>query len=84
MTKISLERITSIEAKKHDLAEAMSASDLSPDEFVRLSKEYAQVEPVATKVTSGSSSRIRAASAVVSSLTSTRARAIEAARSSTS
>ena len=47
MSKISLERITSIEAKKHDLAAAMSASDLAPDEFVRLSKEYAQVEPVA-------------------------------------
>ena len=47
MTKISLERITSIEAKKHELAAAMSASDLAPDEFVRLSKEYAQIEPVA-------------------------------------
>jgi peptide chain release factor 1 len=47
MTKISLERITSIEAKRHELAEAMNASDLAPDEFVRLSKEYAQVEPVA-------------------------------------
>ena len=47
MTKISLERITSIEAKKHELGEAMSASDLAPDEFVRLSKEYAQIEPVA-------------------------------------
>ena len=47
MTRISLDRITSIEAKKHDLAEAMNASGLSPDEFVRLSKEYAQVEPVA-------------------------------------
>ncbi len=47
MTKISLEKITSIEAKKHDLAEAMARPDLAPDEFVRLSKEYAQVEPVA-------------------------------------
>ena len=47
MTKISLERITSIEAKKHELAAAMAAPDLAPDEFVRLSKEYAQVEPVA-------------------------------------
>ncbi len=47
MTKISLDRITSIEAKKHELAEAMNASDLAPDEFVRLSKEYAQIEPVA-------------------------------------
>src|SRR5688500_13005804 len=47
MKSISLDRIVSIEAKKHDLAEAMAAPDLSPDEFVRLSKEYAQVEPVA-------------------------------------
>src|SRR5215203_3033104 len=47
MTKISLDRIVSIEAKKHELAEAMNASDLAPDEFVRLSKEYAQIEPVA-------------------------------------
>jgi peptide chain release factor 1 len=47
VTKISLERITSIEAKKHDLAAAMAAPNLAPDEFVRLSKEYAQVEPVA-------------------------------------
>ena len=47
MTKISLDRIVSIEAKRHELAEAMNAADLAPDEFVRLSKEYAQVEPVA-------------------------------------
>ena len=47
MTSISLDRIVSIEAKKQELAEAMAAPDLSPDEFVRLSKEYAQVEPVA-------------------------------------
>ena len=47
MTSISLNRIVSIEAKKQELAEAMAAPDLSPDEFVRLSKEYAQVEPVA-------------------------------------
>src|SRR4051812_14148745 len=48
MTKISLDRIVSIEAKKHELADAMNASNLAPDEFVRLSKEYAQVEPVAS------------------------------------
>ena len=47
MKPISLDIIASIEAKKHDLAAAMSAGDLAPDEFVRLSKEYAQVEPVA-------------------------------------
>src|ERR1044071_2561894 len=47
MTHISSERIASIEAKKHELADAMARGDLAPDEFVRLSKEYAQIEPVA-------------------------------------
>ena len=47
MTAISLERIVSIEAKKHELSAAMAAGDLAPDDFVRLSKEYAQIEPVA-------------------------------------
>jgi len=47
MTQISLERIASIEAKKQELADAMASGDLAPDDFVRLSKEYAQVEPVA-------------------------------------
>src|SRR4051812_44620230 len=44
---ISSERIASIEGRKHELAEAMSREDLSPDEFVRLSKDYAAIEPVA-------------------------------------
>ena len=47
MSRISSERIASIEARKHELADAMSAGDLSPDEFVRLSKDYAAIEPVA-------------------------------------
>ena len=47
MSGISSERIASIEAKKHELSDAMSAGDLSPDEFVRLSKDYAAIEPVA-------------------------------------
>src|SRR5438552_18660171 len=47
MTHISSERIASIEARKHELAEAMARGDLSPDEFVRLSKDYAAIEPVA-------------------------------------
>ncbi|MBA2771752.1 MAG: peptide chain release factor 1 [Pseudomonadota bacterium] len=47
MTRISPERIASIEARKHELAAAMSAGDLSPDEFVKLSKDYAAIEPVA-------------------------------------
>jgi len=47
MTAISLDRIVSIEAKKHELSAAMAAGNLAPDDFVRLSKEYAQIEPVA-------------------------------------
>src|SRR5438477_12164300 len=47
MTHISSERIASIEARKHELSEAMARGDLSPDEFVRLSKDYAAIEPVA-------------------------------------
>ncbi|MEO6361215.1 MAG: PCRF domain-containing protein, partial [Sphingomicrobium sp.] len=47
MTSISSARIASIEARKHELAKAMTVGDLAPEEFVRLSKEYAAVEPVA-------------------------------------
>jgi len=47
VTRISSERIASIEARKHELANAMAAPDLPPDEFVRLSKDYAAIEPVA-------------------------------------
>ncbi len=47
MTSISSERIASIEARKHELGQAMSAGDVAPEEFVRLSKDYAAIEPVA-------------------------------------
>ncbi|HEU5286461.1 MAG TPA: peptide chain release factor 1, partial [Sphingomicrobium sp.] len=47
MTSISPERIASIEARKHELAEAMNAPDLPRDDLVRLSKDYAAIEPVA-------------------------------------
>jgi peptide chain release factor 1 len=47
MTRISAERIAAIEARKEELQEAMAAPDLAPDAFVRLSKEYAEVHPVA-------------------------------------
>src|SRR5437762_14295249 len=47
MAQISSERIASIEARKHELQQAMSRGNLSPDEFVRLSKDYAAIEPVA-------------------------------------
>jgi len=47
MTAISADRIAQIEARRDELQAAMSARDLAPDAFVRLSKEYAEVEPVA-------------------------------------
>ncbi|MBA3512273.1 peptide chain release factor 1 [Sphingomonas sp.] len=47
MTGVSPERIASIESRKHELAAAMNAPDLSRDEMVRLSKDYAAIEPVA-------------------------------------
>ena len=48
MTQVSDERIAAIEARRDELQNAMSAPDLAPDQFVRLSKEYAEVEPVAS------------------------------------
>lgn len=47
MSGISLEKIVSIEQRKHQLASQMAAGDLAPEEFVKLSKEYAAIEPVA-------------------------------------
>jgi peptide chain release factor 1 len=47
MTRISDERIAAIEGRRDELQKAMSAQDLPPEAFVRLSKEYAEVEPVA-------------------------------------
>src|SRR5512132_208921 len=47
MSSISSERIAAIEARKHELQQAMSRGGLAPDEFVRLSKDYAAIEPVA-------------------------------------
>jgi peptide chain release factor 1 len=47
MTQISAERIAAIEARKEELQQAMSARDLAPDAFVRLSKDYAEILPVA-------------------------------------
>jgi peptide chain release factor 1 len=47
MTAISAERIVAIEARKDELQNAMASPSLAPDEFVRLSKDYAEIEPVA-------------------------------------
>jgi peptide chain release factor 1 len=47
MTGISAGRIAAIEARRDELQDAMNARDLAPDEFVRLSKDYAEILPVA-------------------------------------
>jgi peptide chain release factor 1 len=47
MTSIPPERIAQIEARREELQAAMSARDLDPQDFVKLSKDYAEIEPVA-------------------------------------
>jgi peptide chain release factor 1 len=47
MTHISARRIAAIEARRDELQNAMAAPNLGADEFVRLSKDYAEIEPVA-------------------------------------
>jgi len=47
MTSISAGRIAAIEARREELQNAMSSGGVAPDEFVRLSKDYAEIEPVA-------------------------------------
>ena len=44
---IPAERIAQIEARLEELSSAMSAGDLAPERFVQLSKDYAELEPVA-------------------------------------
>jgi peptide chain release factor 1 len=47
MTRIPAERIAAIEARREELQQAMSAPDLAAEHFVQLSKDYAEIEPVA-------------------------------------
>ncbi len=47
MSRVSAERIAAIEARRDELQSAMSEPDLAPDRFVKLSREYAEIEPVA-------------------------------------
>ena len=47
MTTIPLDRIRQIEARRDELQASMSRADLAADQFVRLSKDYAELEPVA-------------------------------------
>jgi len=47
MSSISAERITAIEARREELSQALSAGDLPAERFVQISKDYAEIEPVA-------------------------------------
>ena len=47
MTTISPQRIRQIEARRDELAALMATGDLPSDRFVAVSKEYAELEPVA-------------------------------------
>ena len=47
MTSISPERIAQIEARRDELSALMSTGDLPSEKFVQVSKEYAEIEPVA-------------------------------------
>jgi peptide chain release factor 1 len=68
MTRISDERIAAIEARRDELQNAMASPSLAPDEFVRLSKDYAEIEPVAAAAREVR--RIRAELAVLREMTS--------------
>ena len=47
MTTIPLDRIRQIEARRDELQASMARGDLPAEQFVRLSKDYAELEPVA-------------------------------------
>ncbi len=47
MTSISDERIAAIEARREELQGQLSSGDLPTERFIALSKEYAEIEPVA-------------------------------------
>jgi peptide chain release factor 1 len=47
MTQISDTRIAAILARRDDISAQMASGDLPTDKFIALSKEYAEVDPVA-------------------------------------
>ena len=47
MTTISPDRIRQIEARRDELSALMATGELPSDRFVAVSKEYAELEPVA-------------------------------------
>ncbi|MES2097465.1 MAG: peptide chain release factor 1 [Pseudomonadota bacterium] len=67
MTSISSSRIAQIEARRDELAALMSTGDLPGDRFVAVSKEYAELEPVAAAA--GLVRRLRAEAATLTLMT---------------
>ena len=68
MTTISGERIAQIEARRDELQALMATGDLPSDRFVAVSKEYAELEPVARAA--GEVRRLRAELHVLSGMES--------------
>ncbi len=58
MTRIPADRIAAIEARRDELQALMATGDLGGDRFVQVSKEYAEIEPVAAAA--GEVRRLRA------------------------
>ena len=58
MTRIPADRIRQIEARRDELSALMASGELSGERFVAVSKEYAEVEPVAAAA--GEVRRLRA------------------------
>ena len=58
MTRIPAERIAQIEARRDELQALMATGDLPSERFVAVSKEYAELEPVAAAA--GEVRRLRA------------------------
>ena len=58
MTRIPPDRIAAIEARRDELQALMASGELGGDRFVQVSKEYAEIEPVAAAA--GNVRRLRA------------------------
>ena len=67
MTRISPERIAQIEARRDELSAMMATGDLPSDKFVAVSKEYAELEPVAAAA--GEVRRLRAEAVSLAAMT---------------
>lgn len=67
MTRIPADRIAAIEARRDELQALMASGELGGDRFVQVSKEYAEIEPVA--VAAGTVRRLRAEGASLQRMT---------------